>query len=107
MTRISPLSALVFAACLISATAHADGHQPEGAAGEVNMPAPSTTTETSVPRRGMSMTQVKAAWGSPENQLGAVGQPPITRWIYDGFTVYFEHRSVIHSVQHARSAQST
>ena len=26
------------------------------------------------------------------------GKPPITRWDYDGFSVYFEHQHVIHAV---------
>jgi hypothetical protein len=29
-----------------------------------------------------------------------VGDPPITRWVYDRFTVYFENDRVIHSVVH-------
>jgi hypothetical protein len=32
----------------------------------------------------------------------AVGEPPISRWEYTGYTVYFEHDLVLHSViQHA------
>jgi len=27
-----------------------------------------------------------------------VGKPPISRWEYPGFVVYFEHEHVIHSV---------
>lgn len=50
------------------------------------------------PARGMSMTAVERAYGSPANRRSAVGEPPITRWEYAGFTVYFEHQYVIHSV---------
>jgi hypothetical protein len=27
-----------------------------------------------------------------------VGDPPITRWEYPGFVVYFEHHLVVHTV---------
>jgi hypothetical protein len=50
------------------------------------------------PTRGMSMDQVSRQFGQPAEVVPAVGEPPITRWIYDKFTVYFEHQYVIHSV---------
>ena len=50
------------------------------------------------PSRGMSMAKVTAGWGEPTNKLGAVGQPPIARWEYPAFTVYFEYDHVIHAV---------
>ena len=52
------------------------------------------------PRSGLSMDQVRARFGDPVNQLPWVGDPPISRWVYDNFTVYFEHELVIHSVVH-------
>ncbi|MFZ5722765.1 MAG: hypothetical protein ACOY33_03795 [Pseudomonadota bacterium] len=52
-----------------------------------------------MPSQGMSMDEVRKAYGSPARDLGAVGKPPITRWVYDGFTVYFEKRAVIHTVR--------
>lgn len=57
---------------------------------------------TGVPTRGQSMDAVLQHFGEPESRLPAVGSPPITRWIYPGFTVYFEHRWTIHSVRHDR-----
>jgi hypothetical protein len=30
--------------------------------------------------------------------VAPVGQPPIERWEYPGFIVYFEYRNVLHSV---------
>ena len=51
-----------------------------------------------VPESGMTMQQVEAKYGPARSTLPAVGDPPITRWQYDGFTVYFEHQRVIHSV---------
>lgn len=51
-----------------------------------------------VPQRGMSMEAVQTQFGVPSAQLPPVGEPPIARWVYDGFTVYFEHHYVIHAV---------
>ena len=50
------------------------------------------------PNRGMSMSNVEAKFGQPANRHNAVGEPPITRWDYPGFSVYFEHQFVIHAV---------
>ena len=49
---------------------------------------------------GMSMDQVNNQFGAPGEKYAAVGEPPITRWVYDHYTVYFEHDHVIHSVLH-------
>ena len=54
--------------------------------------------DISVPESGMTMEQVKAQYGPAESTLPSVGNPPIIRWQYDGFTVYFEYQRVIHSV---------
>ncbi len=62
---------------------------------------PSTDLEPytgSVPTNYMSMTTVTAQFGDPDRQAPAVGQPPITRWYYPRYTVYFEHDRVIISV---------
>ncbi len=53
-----------------------------------------------LPRRGVTMEQVQQRFGEPTARHAAVGQPPITRWDYAGFSVYFEHRHVIHAVAH-------
>jgi hypothetical protein len=55
------------------------------------------------PRPGMSMTAVEQAYGAPSQRRGPVGgsvaeQPPITRWDYPSFSVYFENDLVIHAV---------
>lgn len=65
--------------------------------------ATNTVTETSsqtVPGRGMSMAQVEARFGAPDKKIPAVGKPPISRWIYNNYTVYFEYNLVIDSVIH-------
>ena len=55
------------------------------------------------PRAGMSMAAVESTYGAPTQRHAAVGgaaveQPPITRWDYPGFSVYFERDTVIHAV---------
>ena len=50
------------------------------------------------PTAGLSMEQVLQQFGEPQQKLDAVGNPPITRWAYETFIVYFEHKTVIHSV---------
>jgi len=60
----------------------------------------------SLPGRGMGMKRVGDVWGQPERKVGAVGTPPISRWIYQDFTVYFEHQHVIHSVPHEGAHKS-
>ncbi|WP_430009042.1 hypothetical protein [Methylophaga lonarensis] len=50
------------------------------------------------PTQGMNMQTVTARFGEPEQKLAAVGEPPITRWVYPQFEVFFEHQLVIHSV---------
>ena len=42
------------------------------------------------PVRGMAMQVVLERFGEPIRRLPAVGEPPITRWVYARFTVYFE-----------------
>lgn len=55
------------------------------------------------PKRGATMDQVEKQFGAPANRHAAVGggsqqQPPITRWDYRDFSVFFEHDRVIDSV---------
>jgi hypothetical protein len=44
------------------------------------------------------MDKVEAKFGAPSRRVPAVGEPPITRWEYPGFVVYFERDRVIHAV---------
>lgn len=61
-------------------------------------PAPTASEQSNRPARGMSMERVEAIYGTPTNRVPAVGEPPISRWEYPGFVVYFENRLVIHTV---------
>ena len=50
------------------------------------------------PARGLTMTAVEAKFGAPQERHPAVGTPPITRWDYAGFSVFFEKDRVIDAV---------
>jgi hypothetical protein len=61
-----------------------------------------------LPRRGLSMSQVEQRYGAPVQKFPTAGgdtarHPPINRWRYNGYTVYFERNRVIHSVVDAAS----
>ena len=61
------------------------------------------------PSRGMTMSQVRARYGEPKAELGTVGgasavQPPITRWQYEDYIVYFEHDHVVNTVAERTTA---
>ncbi|MBK6729162.1 MAG: hypothetical protein IPG63_18555 [Xanthomonadales bacterium] len=57
-----------------------------------------------LPRRGALMSTVEAQFGAPNEKRDAVGVPPITRWVYPAFSVYFEHDHVVHAVLNKSSA---
>jgi hypothetical protein len=89
--RISWLLSATLAVAL-SGTAFAD---------ELKVPAPGASANT--PASGMSMESVEAKYGTPARRVPAVGgastaQPPITRWEYPGFVVFFENNHVVHTV---------
>ena len=44
------------------------------------------------------MSDVEKHFGAPVEKHPTVGAPPITRWDYSGFSVFFEHDRVIHAV---------
>lgn len=60
---------------------------------------------TPLPARGSSMAQVQAKFGAPEQKYPPVAgpnnrkhNPPITRWAYPNFNVYFENDHVVDAV---------
>ncbi len=85
------VSALVFGPSLHSAQAET-----------LAMPKKAQTNTKSysidLPGRGMTMAEVEKRFGPPGKKMGEVGTPPITRWIYEDFIVYFEYQYVIHAV---------
>ncbi len=57
-----------------------------------------TFDQAGKPTRGMSQEIVQANFGAPQSMVAAIGDPPISRWEYADFVVFFEHNLVIHSV---------
>jgi len=62
-----------------------------------------------MPTRGMNMGQVEARYGAPTSRLDTRGGqkrqwPTINRWVYPGFTVYFEKSKVIDVVANKSDA---
>ena len=88
--RKLPLS-LGFAVLVFSAAVHAETIAVDDtiAVKEPSVPSPT---------RGMTMDQVTSKFGQPASKAPAIGSPPITRWDYPGFAVYFEYNHVVHSV---------
>lgn len=57
-----------------------------------------------VPAKGSSMASVEKLYGPPRVRHAAAGgdtprHPPITRWDYETFSVFFEHHHVVDSVR--------
>jgi hypothetical protein len=51
-----------------------------------------------LPKNGQDMNAVESRFGAPRARHAAVGEPPITRWDYEDYSVYFEHNLVLFSV---------
>ena len=86
--KLRVISLVVAIACA-AASASAD---------ELTTPSAASADSVHRPARGMSMDKVEATYGAPSQRVSPVGEPPITRWEYPGFVVYFENRIVIHTV---------
>ena len=84
--RILTVIALLFGAFGAS---QADTLQMDGVSG---------STDSSRPTRGMTATSVEAKFGVPDAKVAPVGDPPISRWEYKDFVVFFEFDRVIHAV---------
>ncbi len=59
----------------------------------------SLSTSVFAQSRGMTMDQVRAMRGEPKQVQGPVGDPPITRWIYEDDVLYFEYSLLLTRVQ--------
>jgi hypothetical protein len=64
----------------------------------VDMPSDGGDASVTLPRRAMTMAQVERHYGIPRVRRDTVGDPPITRWDYADFSVFFEHDRVLHAV---------
>ena len=68
------------------------------------LPAPATAGDTVLPAKGSSMATVSREFGTPKLRHPAVGgdspkHPPITRWDYETFSVFFENQHVVDAVR--------
>jgi hypothetical protein len=84
--------AFIVLAAALPAAAHADKLQMSGSG-----------TSSMAPHKGQTMAQVVKQFGEPQTKHAPVGgsnekQPPITRWDYPGYSVFFEHSHVVDSV---------
>ncbi len=53
-----------------------------------------------LPVNGQNKTDVEINFGTPTQKHPAVGEPPISRWEYAKYSVYFEYELVLFSVLH-------
>ena len=89
-----PYLAIALVAGLVAASAQAD---------VLHMPAGSSVGAQALPVKGESMGSVVHRFGEPAQKFAPVGgdsprHPPITRWDYSGYSVFFEHSHVISAV---------
>ena len=68
------------------------------ATGPIAMPSPTSSYSGNLPTRGMNMDNVEHIFGAPQEKFDAVGKPPIARWDYGNYVVYFEYNLVLHTV---------
>ena len=89
---MATLKALTLATLMAAGTAFAQGDTLDMRGTDAHLEAPGK------PSRGMTQERVRAEYGRPQSEDAAVGEPPISRWHYAGFVVYFEYDRVIHAV---------
>ena len=53
-----------------------------------------------LPKNGQKKADVEAKFGTPVEKNDAVGDPPISSWKYDTYSVYFEYDLVLSTVLH-------
>lgn len=53
-----------------------------------------------LPENGQSKANIESKFGTPAQKHQAVGDPPISRWDYGDYSVYFEFDLVLFSVLH-------
>ena len=51
-----------------------------------------------LPKNGQNKADIETKFGAPLEKKPAVGDPPITSWKYQGYSVYFEYDLVLFTV---------
>jgi len=64
----------------------------------LEMDGTSQASDAARPTGGMTAESVEATFGTPDAKVAPVGDPPISRWEYKDFVVFFEYDRVIHAV---------
>ena len=88
MTKLRNLTLVALLAGAF-ATAGAQNLEMEGAR---------PSADSGRPVRGMTAASVESRFGTPDAKVAPVGDPPISRWEYKDFVVFFEYDRVIHAV---------
>ena len=111
LVQISGLILISGTACAQSNSGYADDSMSDAGATHtqtrgtvLDMPAGENTAQgaatprPSTPPRGMTKARVRQQYGEPQSKSQPVGNPPITRWDYPGYRLYFEYDHVLHAV---------
>jgi hypothetical protein len=96
LSRITrTLSAISFSLLCLSAQAQTQQ------SGQIKIPigTQNQTANIQLPTKHLSSDSVKQQFGEPVTIHPTIGNPPITRWDYPNFSVYFEYDHVIHAVK--------
>ena len=101
------LRSLALASALLASSAGATAAVP-AASGDTLLIQRVQQEPGNLPMRGMTSAQVEARYGTPSQRLQPAGGqkrawPVIQRWVYPGFTVYFEKGRVIDAVANQAS----
>jgi hypothetical protein len=90
------LSLALMTGLLFGATAQADTLLVQRAQAEQS---------ANLPSRGATMAQVESRFGAPQQKVAPIAgpgsrkrNPPITRWVYPNFNVFFEYNHVVDAV---------
>ncbi|HEV2212755.1 MAG TPA: hypothetical protein VGS99_05345 [Gammaproteobacteria bacterium] len=95
----APAAASAVAPAASAPAAAAPESAPAAETAPAAAPAPAMSgAMPQMPVRGMDMANVEHIFGAPLEKQDAVGKPPITRWVYADYVVYFEYNKVLHTV---------
>ncbi len=100
LTSTLLVSSLVTSSVLISSLAFTSTHANAETIKIGLSEQASTNKNINRPKMGMTMDKVVSYFGAPTQKSNPVGTPPIYKWTYTDFTVYFEGEYVINSVLH-------
>jgi hypothetical protein len=92
----------IFLALVLGALLSAPAHAEVLLLDAIKQEPPNSSEGLPRPARGMTMDQVRTAFGEPSKTYPAVGEPPITRWDYPAYSVFFEHQYVLNTVVHRK-----